>query len=139
MKDSINNIQGHVNILHYNEKNELIKEYSFKNLVVTTGLNWITARLNTPAPAVMNYIAVGTANTLPAANQTTLVNEVYREAVAIAGGTISSNTLLFTATLGPGIFDSAAAGTMLSRVTYPVINKGAGDTIAISWTISIGS
>lgn len=149
MKDSINNIQGHVNILHYNEKNELIKEYSFKNLVVTTGLNWITARLNTPAPAVMNYIAVGTANTLPAANQTTLVNEVYREAVAIAGGTISSNTLLFTATLGPGegtgslqeagIFDLASAGTMLSRVTYPIINKGAGDTIAISWTISIGS
>ena len=78
MKDSINNIQGHVNILHYNEKNELIKEYSFKNLVVTTGLNWIADRLNTPAPAVMNYIAVGTDNTLPAANQTALVSEVYR-------------------------------------------------------------
>ena len=39
MKDSINNIQGHVNILHYNEKNELIKEYSFKNLVVTRGVD----------------------------------------------------------------------------------------------------
>lgn len=149
MKDSINNIQGHVNILHYNEKNELIKEYSFKNLVVTTGLNWITDRLNTPAPAVMNYIAVGTDNTLPAANQTTLVSEIYRESVAISGGTVSNNTLLFTITLGPGegtgalqeagIFDLASAGTMLSRVTYPVINKGAGDTIAISWTISIGS
>lgn len=148
MKDSIKQVSGKVQIFHYDENKNLINEYEFDNLVVTSGLTWIANRLTDPPDVIMNYIAVGTDNTTPTLAQTALVSELYRAAVSISGGTVSTNNLLFTQTIPPGsatgalqeagIFTLGSGGTMLSRVTYPVINKGASDTIAINWTITIG-
>lgn len=148
MKDSIKQVSGKVQIFHYDENKNLINEYEFDNLVVTSGLNWIASRLTDPPGVIMNYIAVGTDNTTPTLAQTALVSEIYRDVVSVSGGTVSNNNLLFTQTILPGsataslqeagIFTLGSGGTMLSRVTYPVINKGASDTIAINWTITIG-
>lgn len=148
MQDIIKKVRGVVEVLHYDEYMNLIERREFENLVVTTGLNWITDRLNDPVPAVMTHIAVGSSNAVPTMSQTILTSEVARVAVTTSGGATSNNNLVFAATLLPGtgtgslqeagIFNSAAGGTMLSRVTYPVINKAAGDTIAINWTITVG-
>lgn len=148
MKDQIKKIRGFVEILHYDKNMQLLEKIDVENLVVQTGLNWIAARLNDPVPSVMNYIAVGTDNTAPALNQTTLVAELFRAPVTTSGGSVSNNTLVFNQTLiqgqadgaltEAGIFSASSGGTMLSRVTYPVINKGPSDTIAINWTITIG-
>jgi len=38
-----------------------------------------------------------------------------------------------------GIFNAAAAGTMLARYVFPTaIDKGAGDTLQVTWTVTIG-
>lgn len=149
MKDTIKEITGTVKVEHFDGNMNLIKIHEFKNLVVTTGKEWIAGRLNNPVPPIMNYIALGTGTTAPVLTDTTLETEIYRQVVTTPGGAVSGNSLVFTQTVGAGsgtgalteagIFDLAAAGTMLSRVTYPVINKGASDTIAITWTIVIGA
>ena len=104
MKDSIKQVSGKVQIFHYDENKNLINEYEFDNLVVTSGLNWIANRLTDPPDVIMNYIAVGTDNTTPTLAQTALVSELYRAAVSISGGTVSTNNILFTQTIPPGRF-----------------------------------
>jgi hypothetical protein len=148
MKENIKNIRGYVEVLHYDSDMNLIHKYDFENLVVNTGLNWVAQRLNDPTPAVMSHIAVGTDPTLPALNQTALLAEIYRQSMSVLGGAVSGASIVYSCTIGPGngtgalqeagLFNADPGGTMLSRVTYPVINKGASDTIAISWTITVG-
>ena len=36
-----------------------------------------------------------------------------------------------------GIFNALTAGTMLCRTTFPVVNKAAGDSIVITWVVTI--
>jgi len=148
MKDQIKKVRGFVKILHFDKDMSLINTIDVENLVVTAGLNWVAGRLNDPPPAFMNYIAVGTDATVPTLSETILVAEIYRAPVSILGGSVSGNSIIYTQTIPPGaatgalqeagIFNNGVAGTMLSRVTYPVVNKGPSDTIAISWTITIG-
>lgn len=36
-----------------------------------------------------------------------------------------------------GIFNTASSGTLLCRTVFAAINKGANDTLAITWTVTI--
>ena len=36
-----------------------------------------------------------------------------------------------------GLFDAASGGDMLARTVFSVVNKGASDSITITWTITI--
>ena len=140
------NVTGWVEFLHYDQDMNLIEKRSFKNLVVTTGLEWITSRMASNSAAVMKYIAVGTDNTAPAAGQTALISELARVAVSPSGGSVSGATVTYTAEFGPGvgtgtlqeagIFQESSASTMLSRVIYTSIVKSASDTIVIQWTVA---
>lgn len=117
-----------------------------KNLVVTVGKNWIASRMVGTASNVMGYMAVGTDSTSPAAGNTTLGAEVAR--VAVTSATASTNTVTYVATFGAGtgtgalteagLFNANTSGTMLSRTTYSVINKGSGDEMTITWVITVG-
>lgn len=117
-----------------------------KNLVVTVGKDWIASRMVGTAANTMGYMAVGTDSTAPAAGNTTLGAEVAR--VAVTSQTASTNTVTYVATFGAGtgtgalteagLFNANTAGTMLSRTTYSVINKGSGDEMTITWVITVG-
>lgn len=117
-----------------------------KNLVVTVGKEWIASRMVGTAANTMGYMAVGTDSTAPAAGNTTLGAEVAR--VAVTSQTASTNTVTYVATFGAGtgtgalteagLFNANSAGTMLSRTTYSVINKGSGDEMTITWVITVG-
>lgn len=117
-----------------------------KNLVVTVGKDWIASRMVGTASNVMGYMAVGTDSTAPAAGNTTLGAEVAR--VAVTSATASTNTVTYVATFGAGtgtgalteagLFNANTSGTMLSRTTYSVINKGSGDEMTITWVITVG-
>ena len=39
--------------------------------------------------------------------------------------------------LGAGIFTAVTSGTMLARTVFAVVNKGASDSMTISWDITI--
>jgi hypothetical protein len=36
-----------------------------------------------------------------------------------------------------GIFNAATGGTMLCRTTFPVINKGSADSLAVTWVVTV--
>jgi hypothetical protein len=121
-------------------------EKNVNNLVVTTGKNWLAGRMsNTDIPNQMSHMAVGDGTTAANVSDTTLENEAGRAAISTT--TVSTNTTQYITTFGAGtgtgalteagIFNAASAGTMLCRTVFSVINKGADDTLAITWTITI--
>ena len=114
------------------------------NLVVTAGKNWVADRMN-DANTVMTHMALGTSTTAAAAGQTALVAELDRN--GLTSTTVSTNTVAYACTWAAGdgtgaiteagIFDAASSGDMLARTVFSVVNKGASDSITITWTITI--
>ncbi len=137
---------GEVNILLLDEHGKIKQEVDAKNLIVTTGLDHIASRMLSNADSVMSHMAVGTGATPVAAGNTTLETELARVALtsATAVGSIITYIGNYPAGTGTGnlteagIFNAGAVGTMLNRVTFGSVNKGALDTMIITWTLTIG-
>lgn len=114
-----------------------------KNLVVSVGKQFIASRMASNTTPVMSTMAVGTNSTAPAAGDVALGAQLASVSLSVAGGTPSSNTVLYNATFPPGwegaLVEAGIFGSvMLSRTTFAVINKGANDEMTINWTITIG-
>lgn len=115
------------------------------NLVVTVGKNFVASRMVGVSSNVMSHMAVGTGGTAAAAGDTTLVTEVAR--VAITSGTSSTNVVTYVATfpagtgtgalVEAGMLNAASVGTLLCRTVFSVINKGASDSMTITWTVTV--
>ena len=114
------------------------------NLVVTAGKNWVADRMN-DANTVMTHMELGTGTNAAAAGDTTLQTALDRN--ALTSTTVSTNTVAYAATWAAGdgtgaiteagLFDAASTGDMLARTVFSVVNKGASDSITITWTITI--
>lgn len=138
-------LTGKVHVTVTNEHGEVVEQRA-ANLVVTTGKNFTASRMVGTADNVMSHMALGSDNTAAAVGNTTLGAELGR--VALTAGTATNNVVTYTATFGTGvatggvqeagIFNASSAGTMLCRVVFAVVNKGANDTIAITWTVTVG-
>lgn len=143
IKDSFP-IKGELQILIRNTLTGEVVERLEKNLVVSVGKAFIASRMASNTDPVMTTMAVGTGSTAPAAGNTTLEASLVSVSLAVAGGTPSGNTVLYTATFGPGIGTGALVeagifgSVMLSRTTFTVINKGANDEMIINWTLTVG-
>ena len=121
---------------------EIVQET--ENLVVTAGKNWVADRMNN-ANTVMTHMAVGTGTTAAAAGNTALVSETDRN--ALTSTTVTDNAVAYDATWAAGdataaiteagIFDAASSGDMLARTVFSVVNKGAADSMTITWTITV--
>ena len=138
--------KGQLSILLTGSDGKVKVNETVKNLVVDAGKGWIAARMTEASiPDEMSHMAVGTDNTAAAGGQTTLVTENAR--VALSTTTISTNTVEYVATFGAGtgtaalveagILNAASGGTLLCRTVFSVVNKGADDTLTITWTITI--
>ena len=124
-----------------------VERKEHKNLVVATGKTNIAARMAGNTVAVMSHMAIGTGNTSLTTADTTLQTELARVALAVAGGTPSSNTVTYSASFPAGtgtgalteaaVLNNSSGGTMLCRTTFPVINKQAADSITVTWVVSI--
>jgi hypothetical protein len=138
---------GLVKIVHTNAAGELVKEFNVPNLVVTAGKNHIAAKIaaTTNTPAAMTHMAIGTGTSTPGASDTALGTQTGR--VSLSGSVVSTNTITYTATFPAGtgdgaiteagVFNASSGGTMLCRTTFPVVNKASGDTIAITWVVTV--
>lgn len=114
------------------------------NLVVTTGKAFIAARM-VGTPTAMSHMAIGANNTAAAAGDTALGSELGR--VALTSATSAGAVVTYVATFGPGvgtggvveagILNAGSGGTLLCRTVFAVVNKGADDTMAITWTITV--
>jgi hypothetical protein len=116
-----------------------------KNLVVTVGKTYLASRAVGTSSTIMSHMAIGTGTATPAVGDTTLGTEAGR--VTLASGTNSANAITYTATFPAGtgtgaiteaaVLNASSSGTMLCRTTFPVVNKAAGDSIAVTWTVTI--
>jgi hypothetical protein len=118
-----------------------------KNLVVSAGKTYLASRaVSGSASSIMSHMAIGTGTATPGASDTALGTEAGR--VTLDSGSNSANAITYTATFPAGtgtgaiteagVFNAASAPqTMLCRTTFPVVNKAAGDSIAVTWVVTI--
>ena len=124
-------------------------EQKVKNLVVTAGLGFIASRMKDTTATAMSHMAIGTNNTAAAAGNTTLTAESAR--VALTSTTVTAAQIAYVATFPAGtpasltgiqeagLFNASSAGTMLCRTVFSVVNKDVGDTMSITWTVTMAA
>jgi hypothetical protein len=145
LEDVTEKMTGRLNIVLRDENGNIKEEYDVPNIVTTAGKTFIASRMAGTSSNVMSHMAVGTGNTAAAVGDTTLGAESYR--AALTSTTPSTNTVQYVATFAAGngtgalteagIFNASSSGTMLCRTVFSVINKGASDSMTITWTVTI--
>ena len=128
---------------------ELKHHEMVNNLVVDAGEAHIADRLSSsPTGNAMSHMAIGTGSTAAAFGDTALGAETDRNALTSATDAANVVTYVGTWAAGDGtnsalreagIFNAASTGTMLARAVYSNIDKQAGDTLTITWTVTIGT
>jgi hypothetical protein len=143
MKEDLK-IKGDVILTLTDENGNLKQRQEIKNLVVTAGLNYISSKIVTSATN-MSHMAVGTGSTAASAGQTALVTELDRNtfsSVSASNGVCTFNAQWAAgdatgAITEAGIFNAASGGTMLCRTKFDTVNKASGDSLAITWVVTI--
>lgn len=143
-KDS-SKVTGSVNVVVRGDDGVIKQEFTVPNLVVDTGLDYIASRMEGTSDAVMSHMAVGTGTTSAASGDTALETEAAR--VALTSTTVTDNAVAYVATFAAGtgtgalteaaILNASSGGTMLCRTVFSVINKGASDSMTVTWTVTI--
>ena len=92
-------------------------------------------------------MAVGTNSTAAAAGDTALGTEAGRAALTSTTVNTSAGTVTYVGTFAAGtgtgalveagILNASSGGTLLCRTVYTTVNKGANDSMTITWVITI--
>jgi hypothetical protein len=143
INDSIK-ITGDVTIQLFNSDGSVKDKREIKNLVVTTGKEFIAGRM-TGTATIMSHMAVGSGTTAADAADTTLGNQLARVSLT-SGSTVDAVTTYvasFPAGTGTGalteagVLNASTGGTLLCRTVFPVVNKGADDAMSITWAVTV--
>ena len=141
-------LSGQIAIVLKDKDGNVKEERTEKNLVVTTGLNYIASRMKDASATAMTHMALGSGTTAAAAGQTDIVTLLgARE--ALDSTTVTANAVAYVssfeagdatgAVTEAGIFNASTSGTMLCRVVFSVVNKAADDTMTVTWTITLAA
>ncbi len=126
---------------------EVVQETT--NLVVTEGKEWIASRMQGVTDAVMGWMTIGTGTTAAVIADSTCETQVAHQALTVSGGTVAGAVITFATTYAAGTGTGAITeacitnnttvdtGDMLARTVFSVVNKGALDTMTISWAVTI--
>lgn len=143
-QNEILKLKGELRVV-LNKADGTTEQFDHLNLVVDTGLNFIVSRMKDTSDDVMSHMAIGSGTTSAAAGDTALGTELGR--VSLTSTTVSTNTVTYVATFGAGtgtgavteagILNASSAGTMLCRTVFPVVNKQSGDSMTITWTVTV--
>ncbi len=118
-----------------------VKEVREENTVTTAGKNGAADQLlAAPTLGKPTHMAVGTGTP----SGTALGTELDRNALTskLRSGAVVTMVGDWAAGDGTGalteagIFDASGAGNMYVSVSFSVVNKAAGDTLSISWTLT---
>lgn len=129
-------------VLTLKDKDGNVKETRTANTVATAGKNGIADQLlASPSLTKPTHMAVGTGTP----SSTALGTELDRNAFTSKTRVNAVVTMVGDWAAGDGtgaiteagIFDAAASGNMYCSASFSVINKGASDTLSISWTLTI--
>ncbi len=128
-----------------NDKGVVVETREVKNLVVDDGLEFIASRMKDATATAMSHMAIGTGSTAAAAGNTALGTEAARQ--ALTSTTVTANAVAYVASFAAGtgtgaiteagILNAGSGGTLLCRTVFSVVNKGASDSMTITWTVTI--
>ncbi len=139
-------VVGHWDFVLTDEHGNVKQKVEKHNLITTVGFQLISDALfiQSGRPAVASYLGVGTGGTAAAIGDTTLQTESLRK---LAAYSYAAKVATLTATFNPGeatgalveagMLNAASVGLLLNRVVYPVINKGALDTLTSTFTFTL--
>ena len=137
-------IKGEVTIIKYDIDGNITDKRKIPNLVVDAGKEFIASRMVGATSLVMSHMGIGTTDTIATTLNTTLVAQTARVALSQS---VAAKVITYVATFGAGvstgdvkeagIFNAASAGSMLCRTTFPVVTKAIGDSIVITWVVTV--
>ncbi len=140
-------VTGDVTLTLTDEKGNLKARQEIKNLVVNTGLTFISQRMLGTSQAVMSHMALGSGTNAAAAGDTALQTQVGNREALDTAVSDSPGVITYTSTFEPGdatgalteagIFNASTSGNMLCRTKFDVVNKSSTDTLAITWVVTI--
>jgi hypothetical protein len=129
------------------------QEVTVPNTVVNAGKAFIAqsmTKTTSNTPAAMTHMGVGSGTVAVAPADTTLGTQLGTRATVTPTNTtvtVTNDTIQYVATFSAGngtgavteagIFNASSAGTMLCRTVFSVINKGADDSLTITWRVTI--
>lgn len=142
-------VVGHV-LIEQIRDGRVVARRDGPNMVVTTGMQWITGALtgDTAAPTTMKYIGIGTGSTAAATTDTTLGTPVESRATGTQSRittTVSNDTYKVVGTVSitdtravteAGLFSASTDGTMAARQVFSAVNAVSGDSLQITWTLA---
>lgn len=115
------------------------------NLVVTDGKEYVASRMKDATATAMSHMAIGSGSTAAAAGNSSLGTELGR--VALTSTTVSGAVVTYVATFAAGtgtgavteagILNASSSGDLLCRTVFSVVNKGASDSMTITWTVTV--
>ena len=115
------------------------------NLVVTDGKEYVASRMKDATATAMSHMAIGSGSTSAAAGNSALGNQLGR--VALTSTAVSGAVVTYVATFAAGtgtgavteagILNASSSGDLLCRTVFSVVNKGASDSMTITWTVTV--
>lgn len=142
---------GDVSLVLRGADGQVKETREIKNLVVNAGLAYVISRMVGTAKAVMSHMALGSGTTAAAAGNTDM-ESILGSREALDSTTISGSNnekVIYVASFEAGdatgavteagIFNASTAGDMLCRTVFAVVNKGANDSLTITWTITLAA
>jgi hypothetical protein len=140
--------KGRLSIVLKDENGNVKDTREVDNLVVNTGLAYIASRMKDATATAMTHMGLGSGSTAAAAGDTDL-GSLLGSREALDSTTVTSNAIEYVASFEAGdatgavteagIFNAVSGGTMLCRTVFSVVNKGASDTMTVTWTITISA
>ena len=136
--------EDNVEIVLRGPTGQVKQRLSAHNLVTTVGKEKLAEQLvAAPATEKPKYIAIGSGATAAAAGDTTLQTELKRKEATTrnAAGKVLTMAVVFAAGEGTGevkeagILSANAAVSLYARLVFSVINKGAEDSLEITWKL----
>jgi hypothetical protein len=138
---------GQLTIRLLDKDGQLKSAHYVNNLVVSSGLAFISNRMANTDDAVMSHMAIGSGSTGAGASDTALGSELTR--VALTSATVSNSSITYIGTFNAGIgtgavseagiFNASTGGTMLCRTTFSTLNKQDDDSLQIEWTVTVSA
>ena len=144
-------LSGALHIVLTDSSGAVKDERRVKNLIVNTGLGHITTRMVGTAQASMTHMALGAGTAAAVAGNTALGSQLGSRKVfdSVAQAGSNNESIAYITTFAPGeatgsvaeagIFNASTGGTMLCRTVFAVINKAAGDTLQVTWTVTLAA
>lgn len=140
-------VRGDLRVVLTGPDGQVKDDRDLRNLVVDTGLNFIVKRMKDATADVMSHMSLGTGTTAAAAADTTLQTEIAGSRVTLTSTSVTANQITYIASFAAGvgtgavtesgIFNNGTGGTMLCRTVFPVVNKQAGDSMTVTWTVTV--